>query len=92
MANEVQKDKCMRFRVHVLKEVYETEEIYLKKLDFVVQVSFVRNFIVLCMQMHRQRITWKERHLVEFNTFIILSIPYFAFLVIFYCVEWLAEI
>ena len=38
-----EKEKCKRFRVHVLKEIYETEEGFLKKIDFVVQVSLFRN-------------------------------------------------
>lgn len=39
MADGLEKDKCMRFRVHVLNEIYETEEVFVKKIDFVVQVS-----------------------------------------------------
>ena len=39
MADGLEKDKCMRFRVHVLNEIYETEEVFVRKIDFVVQVS-----------------------------------------------------
>ena len=39
MADPTEKDKCMRFRVHVLNEIYETEEAFVRKIDFVVQVS-----------------------------------------------------
>lgn len=39
MADGTEKDKCVRFRVHVLKEIYETEEAFVRKIDFVVQVS-----------------------------------------------------
>jgi len=58
MAEEDFIAKCKRFRVLVLKEIYDTEETFTRKIEFVVQVS---NSVVFLFQHMCSTSAFKRR-------------------------------